>query len=650
MTPSSLLPIIVLLPLLGAVLNGVLGRRLSKGWVTTLGVGSVALAFAVSVVAVVDLASLDGGQGSAAALVSTVWTWIDSGNLTVSVSFLLDPLSAVMLLVVTGVGSLIHVFSVGYMGKDEAYWRYFAYLNLFMFSMLLLILGKNLLVLFVGWEGVGLCSYLLIGFWFQDMTKAEAGQKAFVTNRVGDFGFLLAIFILLYYSQGDLDFGRLQAVVGPGGALQDPATITLVCLLFFLGACGKSAQIPLHVWLPDAMAGPTPVSALIHAATMVTAGVYMMARLNFLFSASGDAMATIACVGAVTALFAASIALVQNDIKKVLAYSTVSQLGFMVLAIGVGGFVAGIFHLMTHAFFKACLFLGSGSVIHALHHEQDIRKMGGLKAAMPVTAMTFFVSCLAIAGIPLLSGFFSKDEILFVAFTSSHQGAAPLQIAFYIALVAALMTAFYMFRLYYLTFEGDYRGDPDALEHAHEERVMTLPLIVLATLAAVGGFFGVPEGLGFGMIPHVLHDWLAPVFQGGMDHFTYSHDHGLEYTLIGVSVAVGVSGWLLARRIYKRPAEALPVAPVGALWHRILTNKWYVDEIYDALIIGPLRRLANVLYRRADSQLIDGLMVHGTSRLIARVGDGLRTLQNGDVQAYVTAVVVGLAVFLFLVV
>jgi NADH-quinone oxidoreductase subunit L len=646
---SALLPIIVLLPLLGAVINGFFGKRLSKSTVTWIAMGAVVGSFALSVFAVIQLVDLRAAQPENAQLTATVWSWISTDMLHVDVSFLLDPLSAVMLLIVTGVGSLIHVFSVGYMKEDDAYWRYFSYLNLFMFSMLVLILGKNLLVLFVGWEGVGLCSYLLIGFWFDDMAKAEAGQKAFVTNRIGDFGFLLGLFILLYYTHGNPDFAAVASLVGPEGALQDPTTITAICLLFFVGACGKSAQIPLHVWLPDAMAGPTPVSALIHAATMVTAGVYMMVRMNFLFASSATAMTVIAIIGAVTALFAASIALVQNDIKKVLAYSTVSQLGFMVLAVGVGGFVAAIFHLMTHAFFKACLFLGSGSVIHAMHHEQDIRKMGNLAEKLPVTAKTFFVSCLAIAGIPFLSGFFSKDEILFTAFTASHDGAAPMRIAFALGLVAALMTAFYMFRLYYLTFAGSYRGDAHTWEHAHEERVMNFPLIVLAILAAVGGLLGVPEGLGFHTIPHVLGEWLEPVVARGQSHFTYSHDHALEYLLMGVSVAVGVTGWLVARRLYKRPAAELPVAPVEARWHKVLMNKWYVDECYDAVLIRPLRRLAAFLYETVDAKGIDGLGVHGVARSLGWVGDRLRAFQNGDVQAYVTAVVVGLAAFLILI-
>ena len=644
---SEYLPLIVALPLLGALWNGVFGQKLPKASVTFVGVGSVIAAFVLSILAAAEL--MGPAADEAQALSYTGWSWIVSGSLQVDFSLLLDPLSTVMLLVVTGVGALIHVFSIGYMHSDEAYWRYFSYLNLFMFSMLLLILGQNMLVLFIGWEGVGLCSYLLIGFWYSDMDKAKAGQKAFVTNRIGDLAFLIGTFLLLYYAGGNLDFGHLATVAGPGGALDgQTAVVTAICLLLFAGAAGKSAQLPLYVWLPDAMAGPTPVSALIHAATMVTAGVYMMARLNFLFAASPTAMSVIAIVGATTALFAATIGLVQNDIKKVLAYSTVSQIGFMVLAIGVGGFVAAIFHLMTHAFFKACLFLGSGSVIHALHHQQDIREMGGLREKLPVTAITFFISCLAIAGIPIFAGFFSKDEILFTAFTASHAGAEPLRLAFYLGIAAALCTSFYMFRLYYLTFGGTYRGDPHALEHAHEERVMNFPLIVLATLATVGGFLGVPHGLhAIIPIPHILEGFLAPVFRQGSAAFGYAKDaHTTEFALMGLSVGVALIGWFVARQLYNRPANQLPIAPVQSAWHRVLSNKWYVDEIYEALLLKPMHALAGFFYRVTDVKLIDGLMVRGTAIAVGRLGAALRRVQNGDVQAYVTAVVVGFAVFL----
>ncbi len=656
-THAELLPWIVLLPLLGAAINGLFGKRMSKGAVTFFGVGSVVAAFVLSCIEVSRLAELESG-----ALASTLWTWFSSFELHIDIAFSLDQLSAVLLLVVTGVGSLIHIFSIGYMRSDEGYWKYFSYLNLFMFSMLLLILGKNLLVLFVGWEGVGLCSYLLIGFWFKDMPKAEAGQKAFVTNRVGDLAFLIGAFILLFYSQGTLDFHELKQTAASMHTDQ-PVELTIVCLLFLVGACGKSAQIPLYVWLPDAMAGPTPVSALIHAATMVTAGVYLMVRTNFMFSASETAMTVVAIVGAATALMAATIALVQNDIKKVLAYSTVSQIGFMVAAVGVGGYVAAVFHLMTHAFFKACLFLGAGSVIHALHHEQDIRKMGALKKKLKVTRWSFLISCLAIAGIPLFSGFFSKDEILFTAFTTSHWGADPKMYVFGMLLLAAFCTAFYMFRLYFLTFEGEYRGDKHTWDHAHEETVMNIPLMVLGFLAAAGGLLGLPHFTH----AHFLHGWLQPVLGfvkgkapdgtplefiqvGGENAFTYVHDTNTELMLMGLSVLVAAIGILLAWRLYKRPASELPKAPVDAWWHRLLSNKYYVDEFYDATIVRPLRGTANLLHKVVDVGLIDGLLVKGPAKTLGKIGDGLRMFQNGDVQAYATVVVVGMAAALFFIV
>ena len=650
--PSELLALIVVLPLIGAFINGVFGRYLSKRAVVFFGVGSVAASFALAVTAVVKLSALPAGDF----YFTDMWRWFSNGELTIEAALLLDHLSAVMLLVVTGVGGIIHVFSLGYMRDDPGFARYFSYLNLFMFSMLLLILGKNLLVMFVGWEGVGLCSYLLIGFWFTDMQKAEAGQKAFIANRVGDLAFLIGTFILLFYSWGSLDFVGADGLSGLQSTAQQLAAspngsvmITVVTLLFFVGATGKSAQIPLYVWLPDAMAGPTPVSALIHAATMVTAGVYMMARLNFMFALSETAMTVVAVIGALTALMAATIGFAQNDIKKVLAYSTVSQIGFMVVAIGVGSFVGAIFHLMTHAFFKGTLFLGSGSVIHGLHHEQDIRKMGGLKKKFPVTRWTFLIACLAIAGIPFFAGFFSKDEILFFAATAHRQGGSPLIAIYVISAIAALFTAFYMFRLYFLTFEGSYRGDKHAWDHAHEETVMNIPLIILAFLSTVGGFLGLPHFLH----AHVLDNWFEPVFgwmyAGGHEHALYvlNHEVAAELGLMAVSVVLALIGVGLAWRLYM--GAKLPVAPVAAGWHKVLTNKYYVDEFYDRTIIRPLRTLARVLYRFVDVKLIDGLFVRGSAQLVGKLGDGLRVLQNGDVQAYVTAIVVGLAAVLILV-
>ncbi|MFO0751231.1 MAG: NADH-quinone oxidoreductase subunit L [Myxococcota bacterium] len=646
--PSQFIGWIVLLPLLGAFINGVFGRRLSKRTVTTIAIGTVGLAFVFALLEVLRL----GGLGKNDFIVSNFWRWFDSGEVTIRLDFMIDHLSAVMILIVTGVGGLIHVFSTAYMREDEGYWKFFAYLNLFMFAMICLVLGKNLIVLFVGWEGVGLCSYLLIGFWYKDMEKAAAGQKAFVANRIGDLAFLIATFLLLYYTHGNVDFvgddgngGGIRAAVthlsgqGQGGEL----TLLVICCLYFVAATGKSAQIPLFTWLPDAMAGPTPVSALIHAATMVTAGVYMICRMNFMFSASPGAMTVIAVVGGVTALFAATIALVQNDIKKVLAYSTVSQLGFMVLAAGSGAYVAAIFHLMTHAFFKACLFLGSGSVIHAMHHEQDIRKMGGLRKKLPITAITFFASCLAIAGIPFFSGFFSKDEILFNAMTTSNAAGTTQWVAGLLGFLAAACTAFYMFRLYYLTFEGEYRGDHHTYDHAHEETAMTFPLIVLGVLATIGGFVGIPHLLGEHV--HLLDNWLEPVFAGsvGLVHPL----HGAEATVpellvIGISVLIGIIGLVMARSWYKVPAAALPRAPVEAGWHKLLTNKYYVDEAYDFLFVRPMRRTAKFLYEFVDVGLIDGVFVRGSAKVVGAVGSILRLFQTGDVQAYVTVLVVGL--------
>src|SRR5215471_16816129 len=482
---SHPLTLIVLLPLLGFLLNGLFGNRLGKAFVSAVGCGLPILAFGVAVNSFLVLQS----SGSAP-FIDSVYTWALIGGSSFEVSFYFDRLSAVMALIVTGVGSLIHIYSTGYMKEDSSYARYFAYLNLFLFFMLLLVLGRSLLVLFVGWEGVGLASYLLIGFWFEDSEKAGAGKKAFITNRIGDAGFLLGMF-LLYQALGTLDADRINAAFM--GAAPPAVSASLVGILLFIGASGKSAQIPLHVWLPDAMAGPTPVSALIHAATMVTAGVYLVARLSGIYMHAPEASAVVAAVGVATAFFAATIAVAQTDIKKVLAYSTISQLGFMFVALGVGAYGVAIFHLYTHAFFKACLFLGAGSVIHALGGEQDIRKMGGLARKIPVTFATFAVATAAIAGIPPLAGFFSKDEILWYAFASST-GGSPL--LFTVAAATALLTAFYMFRLLWLTFFGASRMTKEVEDHVHESPLsMTGVLVVLAALSAIGGFLALPHFL-----------------------------------------------------------------------------------------------------------------------------------------------------------
>lgn len=649
-TPSieALLAVVVLAPLVGAILNGLLSGVLKRRTVTLLGVGAPVVAFGASLWAIVQWLPLRAALPGAS-VTAVLFRWIEAGPVAVDLSLYLDPLSAVMILVVTGIGSLIHLYSVGYMHDDPSYARYFSHLNLFTFAMLLLVLGRSLLVLFVGWEGVGLCSYLLIGFWFSDMDKAIAGKKAFIVNRIGDFGFLLALFFLMFHLNGSLDVPTLRAAVAdPASAFNtDNAMVTLVTLLLFVGATGKSAQIPLYVWLPDAMAGPTPVSALIHAATMVTAGVYMIARLNFLYMLAPVSMAVVASVGAATAIFAASIGLVQNDIKKVLAYSTVSQLGYMILAVGVGAFGAGVFHLMTHAFFKACLFLGAGSVIHAMAGEQDIQKMGGLAKRMPITRWTFLVATMAIAGVPLLSGFFSKDEILFKALTYRHaSGLVPgwLNVAWFaLALGAALMTALYMFRLYFLTFSGSAR-DPHA--HPHESpATMTIPLIVLAAGAAVAGYVGLPDPS-----LNVFEHFLGPVFGGTEEGILATGTHGLELGLMGVSSVVAFLGIGLAWWLYRGAGREVPsrLAASAAGLHRTLWNKYYVDEAYDLLVVRPLKAIAHYSWKWIDAGLVDGLLVNGPARLLSAAGGAGRRLATGDVQAYAAALVVGLAVIVFL--
>ena len=649
-TPSieTLLTVVVLAPLVGAAFNGLLSGMLKRSTVTLVGVGAPVVAFGAALWAVLLWLPLRESLPDAS-VTAVLLQWISSGPVNVDLALYLDPLSAVVILIVTGIGSLIHLYSVGYMHDDPSYARYFSHLNMFTFAMLLLVLGRSLLVLFVGWEGVGLCSYLLIGFWFTDMDKAIAGKKAFIVNRIGDFGFLLALFFLMFHLKGSLDVPTLRAAVAdPTTAFNtDNAMVTLVTLLLFVGATGKSAQIPLYVWLPDAMAGPTPVSALIHAATMVTAGVYMIARLNFLYVLAPWSMAVVASVGAATALFAASIGLVQNDIKKVLAYSTVSQLGYMVLGVGVGAFGAGVFHLMTHAFFKACLFLGAGSVIHAMAGEQDIQKMGGLARKMPITRWTFLVATMAIAGVPLLSGFFSKDEILFKALTYHHaSGVVPEWLSvvwFAMALGAALMTALYMFRLYFLTFSGEQR---DHHAHPHESpATMTIPLIVLAAGAAVVGYVGLPDPS-----LNLWEHFLEPVFGGSEEAIHATGSHGLELALMGVSSVVALTGIGLAWWMYRGAGREVPgrLATSFAGLHKVLWNKYWVDEAYDLVIVRPLKAIAHFTWKWIDAGLVDGVLVNGPARLVSAVGGAGRRLANGDVQAYAAALAVGLAVIVFL--
>jgi len=596
-------------------------------------------------------------------MTDTVATWIKFGNFQVDLGFAIDPLSAVMALIVTGIGFLIHVYSLGYMAHDKGSPRFFAYLNLFIFSMMTLVLGENLLMLFVGWEGVGLCSYLLISFWFDEEANATAGKKAFIVNRIGDFGFLLGMFMigtnLLPHLSGGEGVFSFQVLQHHADVLAPVATA--ICLLLFVGAAGKSAQIPLYIWLPDAMAGPTPVSALIHAATMVTAGVYMIARLNFLFVLSPTAMAVIAIVGAATAIFASSIALVQNDIKKVLAYSTVSQLGYMILACGVGAFGVAIFHVMTHAFFKALLFLGSGSVIHAMSNEQDMRVMGGLRKKLPVTFWTFMAGTLAIAGIAPLAGFFSKDEILWLTWNSGYKGLWAL------GFIAAGLTAFYMMRLVVLTFFGENRASEEVQSHIHESPfTMTMPLVILAVLSIVGGWVSIPHFMGGGA--H-FEQWLAPVFaqhevvaevahaaveqgaveQGAVEHGAAEHaDTKMEWILAGASMAWGMLGLLFGYFVYGRnPGLAETWRKLGGGWpHKILLNKYYVDEAYEGTIIRPGFRLSkSVLWKVVDVGLIDGLLVNGSALVVAVIGSVMRLFQNGLIRFYAWSFTIGVAFF-----
>ncbi|MGH7530816.1 MAG: NADH-quinone oxidoreductase subunit L [Gemmatimonadales bacterium] len=641
------------LALLGFVLNGALAlvRPTAKTLVSLIGVGVPLGAFAVGVAVFLAFA----GFHAEAPLVFRYWSWMPVGTLVLDAALQVDALSTVMVLVVTGVGSLIHLFSVGYMRDDPGYARYFAYLNLFVFFMLVLVLGANFPVMFVGWEGVGLCSYLLIGFWFNEQINADAGRKAFIVNRIGDCGFLVAM-LLIFWTTGSLDLGAVftaaPTVLAAGGA-----AVTWITLLLFLGCTGKSAQLPLYTWLPDAMQGPTPVSALIHAATMVTAGVYLVARCNVLFALAPLSQAVVAGVGALTALFAATIALQQWDIKRVLAYSTISQLGYMFLAVGTGAMAAGIFHLATHAFFKALLFLGSGSVIFAMHrayhathaHEdaQDMRNMGGLRRYLPWTAVLMWIATLAIAGIPPFSGFFSKDEILAAAF--ARGAGEPAWLVFWaLGLLAALLTAFYMTRLMLYTFHGPNRsGDREQGHLAEAPGIMTGPLVVLALLSLVGGALNIPALWGG---TAWLHHWLEPVTARGAALQPESHlAPTTEWVLVGVAVAVALAGIAAAWRLL-RPAGLVPAraaVPERGL-ARVLRNKWYVDEIYAALFVRPLVWLSReVLWKRVDQRLVDGAGVNGAARAVRAWGIIGTRLQTGRVGTYVGLFVVGVLLILW---
>jgi NADH-quinone oxidoreductase subunit L len=641
MNGAPLLWLVPALPLAAVLLNLLLGDRLGRRGVGWLACGAVGLSFLWSALSALRLAALPGAER---AIVESAYAWMRVGDLSVDVSFLLDPLSAVMILVVTGVGFLIHVYSTGYMAHEPDVRRFFLYLNLFMFAMLTLVLADNFLLMFVGWEGVGLCSYLLIGFWYARPAAAAAGKKAFIVNRIGDFGFLLGMFLLFAWG-GTLQFGRLfeiaPHVFEPGGAV-----ITLATLLLFLGATGKSAQLPLHVWLPDAMEGPTPVSALIHAATMVTAGVYMVARTHVLFQLAPVSLEVVAWVGAATALFAATIGLAQNDIKRVLAYSTVSQLGYMFMACGVGAFTAGIFHLMTHAFFKALLFLGAGSVIHAMSDEQDLRRMGGLAARLPWTHGTMLMATLAIAGIPPFAGFFSKDEILASAFASGHA------VIWIMGLAGAVLTAFYMFRLYLLTFRGRSRLTPEAEQHLHESPpAMIVPLFVLAVLSVVGGLAGPPLVEG----GHPFARWLAPVFASGVHEAGHGGGHAAapaipvatEWMLIGLSVLVAAAGIAFAFRAYLwNPETATRLRERLGGVHRALLNKYWVDELYEWTVVRPVYHMARAFWRFWDTKVVDGI-VNGVGVTMEGVSAVLRLFQTGFVGTYALLFTLGvIALFL----
>ena len=632
---TSLLRWIPLLPLIGFGLGVFAASTNRRSLVHVTGPGSVLLAFVVSVIAVARLWTLPAGG----ALVDNVYTWISVGMLHIDLTFRVDALTSVMILIITGIGFLIHLYSMGYMHDDADEARFFSYLNLFVASMLVLVLADSLPVVFIGWEGVGVCSYLLIGFWYKDMANADAGRKAMITNRIGDAAFLIGMFILVWalhdLGAASLRFEDVNRMAPQLGAAA-PHIVTAVCLLLLIGATGKSAQIPLYVWLPDAMAGPTPVSALIHAATMVTAGVYMIARLSPLYVLSPAALDVVATIGAVTALFAATMALVQNDLKKILAYSTISQIGYMVLGVGVGSFSGGVFHLMTHACFKALLFLGAGSVMHAMSGELDIHKMGNLKAKLPTTRWTFLVGCLAIAGVPPLAAFFSKDMILEAAFASGHV------VLWFIGLTAAGMTAFYMFRAYFLAFEGKSRVDHHTEHHLHESPpTMTVPLMILAVLSIVAGWVGLPHGILWGDAwGHYLAPVLAP--HDALGHHEIAGSTVLLLTLVTTGVALGGIG--LAYSFYlKSPGTADRLAERFHSIYVLLWNKYWIDEIYDRLFITPYVIFSKFFWKVVDSMLIDGV-VNGVGVAVGKTSDVWRRFETGNVQHYAAAMMVGAVV------
>ncbi len=621
--------LITLLPLFGFLFNGLFGSKLKNEKVSGI-LGSLTIfgSFIISIIALFELLSLPAENR---AITATLFGWLNSGSINISVSYLIDPLSVIMCLIITGVGFLIHIYSIGYMHGDRGFARFFAFLNLFIFAMLNLVLGDNFLLMFLGWEGVGLCSYLLIGFWYEKKFTGDAANKAFWVNRIGDLGFIIALFFILQNFHS-LNF---QNVFGSIGIYPvSSGILTGITILLFVGATGKSAQIPLYVWLPDAMAGPTPVSALIHAATMVTAGVYMVARCSIMFALSPITLNIVLIIGAMTALFAATIAVAQNDIKKILAYSTISQLGFMFMALGAGAFSTGIFHVTTHAYFKALMFLGAGSVIHSMHDEQDIMNMGGLKNKMKITFFTFLMGAIAISGIPPFSGFFSKDEILTNVFIKGNY------VVFTIGLLAAFMTAFYIFRLVGLTFYGKPRYNESSV-HPHESpSTMTIPLIILAVLSVIGGFIGLPGLIG----TNAIDKFLEPVFASSK---TILAEHEItastELMLIVVSVVVALVAILISFRTYAK--EFVQEKLSKAFFYKLLQNKYYIDEFYNAVIINPFKKLSDLLYKFFDLKIIDGI-VNGSGKFFDSLSADWRKIQTGVIQDYAIISIAGIAAIL----
>ncbi|WP_192823116.1 NADH-quinone oxidoreductase subunit L [Rufibacter sp. LB8] len=628
--------LIPLLPLIGFLINGLGNRKLPKGLAGLVGCATVIGSFALS------LFLFFGFEGYGNRPYTTdIFDWINVAALQIPFSFQIDQLSLIMLLLVTGVGSVIHIYSAGYMHDDENFGKFFAFLNLFVFSMLLLVMGSNYVMMFVGWEGVGLCSYLLIGFWNKVTPYNNAAKKAFIINRIGDLGFLLGIF-LIFITYGSVSYGEVFNQASQLNEVND-GVVVAITLLLFVGAMGKSAQLPLYTWLPDAMAGPTPVSALIHAATMVTAGIYMVIRSNVLYTLAPDTLEIVAVIGLATALFAATIGLFQNDIKKVLAYSTVSQLGYMFLALGVMAYSSSLFHVLTHAFFKALLFLGAGSVIHAMSGEQDLRRMGGLRKALPITFITFLIGTLAISGIPPFAGFFSKDELL--AHVYQHS-----KVMWAFGLLTSFMTAFYMFRLLYLAFFGNFRGTEAQRHHLHESpAVMTIPLIILAILSTVGGFMGLPPVFSEN---HMLANFLSPIYELARravpSAFQVEHlSHEMEYILMGVSVAVALVAIILAYIIYGKKKSVPAEEGTTSGLHKLVYNKYYVDELYDTIIVKPIMGLSTGLYRFVEKGIIDPI-VNGLGKGVLGGGRSLRLVQSGAIGSYILIMVLGIALILLL--